>query len=609
VATITRVEPSGELGETLAQYSYGPHGDLIAHTDVLGHQREFAYTQHLLTRYTDFNGSAVNLDWDWPGKQVGSPAPADAKVVREDHDGHDELRFVYHRGHWYTKVIDADADGNATFHRYDYHNRIILVEHPDGSSERYQWDDNNQLVGIRNAQGLGQRFEYDSAGQLIAVTDALGNTTRTKYNAAGLPVKLTNAVGDTTLTDYDEQGRPTAVTDAAGRTTAYRWNGAGRLAALIDLKGNARKFIYDNHARLIEARDCSGHATRYSYDHRGYLLQRTDAEGHATAYRHDARGQLLGVRHPHGVTEAFNYDGEGNLLSHTDGAGQVTRYAYNANGQPISRSDAAGRHLRYGYDKQWRLIRLLNESGEVTRFSYAALVHLSAETGFDGCTIGYSYDAAGRLAATLEGTGETAIATTYERDPLGRLTQRKVTGPDGVRGAGEEYFYDNRGRLTTARNDDGAMVRLHYDDAGNLVAEEQSLGLDYGGARYLTVTRHEYDALGLRTRTTLPNTRSIDWLRYGSGHVHGVQLDGQPLLDFERDKLHRETGRSHRGTEQRRSYDPAGRLAQLTARPAGLGDAAIHWTTERSYQYNTAVLGRSSNVAIQPIRDVTVSLI
>ncbi|MEH0872586.1 hypothetical protein [Serratia liquefaciens] len=155
------------------------------------------------------------------------------------------------------------------------------------------------------------------------------------------------------------------------------------------------------------------------------------------------------------------------------------------------------------------------------------------------------------------------------RDPLGRLTERTVQGAkdSGVRKVAEHFHYDARERLETAETGK-SRVRLHYDEAGNLVAEEQRVGADFG-LDYLTVTRHEYDALGNRTRTVLPNTRTVDWLRYGSGHVHGVLLDGAPLVDFERDRLHRETCRTHAAFSQAREYDPMGRLARFTVKQMG----------------------------------------
>jgi RHS repeat-associated protein len=500
----------------------------------------------------------------------GVPAPADAKCCRTwlgdgGRDIREDTRFEYAREHWHTKV--TDADGNVTIHRYDYHNRIVLVEHPDGSSESFEWDDNHNLTGIRSAPGHMQRFEYDAQGRVTATTDALGNTTRTEYDAHGLPVKVSAANGDVTRTAYDESGRPVSVTDASGRTTAYRWSRNGRLLSLTDPKGGSHGFRYDNGGRLIEATDCSGYSTQYVYDERGYLSRRIDAEGQPTLYRCDARGQVVKVTHPDGTGEQFTWDGEGNLKRHCDGAGQVTEYSHNARGQLVYRKDAAGRSLSYRYDRLWRLAGLHNESGEETAFRYDALGQLVGQTGFDGSTVEYTWDEAGQLTGKREGD----IETRYVRDPLGRLTERRTQGPanSGVAGVSEHFHYDARGRLVTARTN-GSRVRLHYDDAGNLVAEERDVASD-DGLDYVTVTRHTYDALGNRTATVLPNTRQIDWLRYGSGHVHGVLLDGAPLLDFERDRLHRETRRSHAAFTQTREYDPMGRLARFVARPAAAG--------------------------------------
>ncbi|WP_080423856.1 RHS repeat-associated core domain-containing protein [Burkholderia ubonensis] len=584
VAAIYRAGVPGLAREALARYTYDAAGDLTSHVDMLGFRRTYAYQQHLLTRYTDFNGNAANLEWDWPGQRAGVPAPADAQCVRTwlgDDGQHmqDETHFEYHREHWYTKV--TDADGHATIHRYDYHNRIVLVEYADGSTDGFEWDAHHRLVGTQNALGHTQRFDYDAQGRLTAETDALGNTTRTEYNADGLPIQVTAPDGRVARTDYDPLGRPVMATDAAGRTTRYTWSGNGRLLSLTDPTGGVRRFRHDNAGRLVESTDCSGHATRYGYDERGHLSRVTDAEGHATRYRCDARGQVVSVTHPDDVEERFTWDGAGNLRTYRDGAGQVTEYAFNARRQPTWRQDAAGRQLTYAYDRQWRLTTLTNENQEQTRFRYDPLGQLIEQTDFDGSTTRYRWDEAGRLAGSTEGE----LETTYTRDPLGRLTRREIEGPDGRGRVAEHFYYDARGRLTTAQGT-SSKVRLHYDDADNLIAEEQTHCPDTGVA-YTAVTRHEYDALGNRIRTQLPNTRTIDWLRYGSGHVHGVLLDGQPLVDFERDKLHREITRRHRSFEQRREYDPAGRLQRMIVRRDAHAPPT-DWIAARQYRYDAA---------------------
>ncbi|MGS0897694.1 hypothetical protein ACVBGC_35200, partial [Burkholderia stagnalis] len=146
------------------------------------------------------------------------------------------------------------------------------------------------------------------------------------------------------------------------------------------------------------------------------------------------------------------------------------------------------------------------------------LGRLVEQTDFDGGTTRYAWDDAGRLI----GSRADDIETTYVRDPLGRLTRRATRGAGGRGQVTERFYYDARGRLTTAQGH-GSIVRLHYDAADNLIAEEQTVHPDSQSA-YTSVTRHEYDALGNRIRSQLPSTRTVDWLRYGSGHLHGVLL-------------------------------------------------------------------------------------
>nr|WP_278976966.1 hypothetical protein [Oligella urethralis] len=43
--------------------------------------------------------------------------------------------------------------------------------------------------------------------------------------------------------------------------------------------------------------------------------------------------------------------------------------------------------------------------------------------------------------------------------------------------------------------------------------------------------------------TLRPDGREVDYLRYGSGHLHGMLLDKERLIDVERDNNHREIAR------------------------------------------------------------------
>ncbi|HEB3532479.1 TPA: RHS repeat protein, partial [Burkholderia cenocepacia] len=152
----------------------------------------------------------------------------------------------------------------------------------------------------------------------------------------------------------------------------------------------------------------------------------------------------------------------------------------------------------------------------------------------------------------------------------------------------ERFAYDPSGRLIDAVNR-YSRVQFFFDPVGNLVREHHAY--DLFGDRRSYAWHHEYDELGNRRRTVRPDGHAVDWLMYGSGHVHGMLLDGEERVQFERDDLHRETVRVLSSkVGQRTHYDPAGRVLQQTIQrstsPAPLA--------ERRYRYDA--VGRLSRI-------------
>ena len=118
---------------------------------------------------------------------------------------------------------------------------------------------------------------------------------------------------------------------------------------------------------------------------------------------------------------------------------------------------------------------------------------------------------------------------------------------------------------------------------------------------YLPVTetvRYHYDFNGNRTATVLPDGRQINYLYYGSGHLHQISLDDEVIADIERDQLHREIYRTQGKLASRYELDPLGRLKRQIATlndlteggkgkgktkvAAGYGQTAV----KRSYGYD-----------------------
>ena len=263
------------------------------------------------------------------------------------------------------------------------------------------------------------------------------------------------------------------------------------------------------------------------------------------------------------------------MVEHNQPDGLVSRYEYDrydTDGKVLKSSNNLGEEWTFDYDKARRLTVLTNENGETYRLDYDPTDNLIQETGWDGKITAYGYDAAGQLVqqteygqsnheGRLKERPETWHIHRFKRNILGQLIEkqsRKVSGRNGQskdEGISRTRFdYDPiTGNLTKARNRHSS-VELAYDELDRLIGETtvhngQSATVGY-----------RYDPLGNRIRTILPDGRHIDYLYYGSGHLHQISLDGEVITDIERDKLHREIQRTQGSISSLYDYDPMGRL-------------------------------------------------
>ncbi|EHN7268320.1 RHS repeat protein, partial [Escherichia coli] len=102
------------------------------------------------------------------------------------------------------------------------------------------------------------------------------------------------------------------------------------------------------------------------------------------------------------------------------------------------------------------------------------------------------------------------------------------------------YGYDEKGRLT------GERQTVHHPETEALLWQHE--------------TRHAYNAQGLANRCIPDSLPAVEWLTYGSGWLSGMKLGDTPLVEYTRDRLHRETLRSFGRYELSTAYTPAGQL-------------------------------------------------
>ncbi|EGT0664587.1 RHS repeat protein, partial [Citrobacter werkmanii] len=110
---------------------------------------------------------------------------------------------------------------------------------------------------------------------------------------------------------------------------------------------------------------------------------------------------------------------------------------------------------------------------------------------------------------------------------------------------------------------DGHRVAVHYgyDEEGRMVSEKQTVHAPQTNTLlWEHETQHGYSDAGLAHRMTSDKLPAVEWLTYGSGYLAGMKLGDTPLIDFTRDRLHRETLRSFGTYERASAYNAGGQL-------------------------------------------------
>ncbi|MDK9604631.1 RHS element protein, partial [Lelliottia sp. V104_15] len=164
------------------------------------------------------------------------------------------------------------------------------------------------------------------------------------------------------------------------------------------------------------------------------------------------------------------------------------------------------------------------------------------------------YNASGQLVHSED----ESLTTVWQYDDAGRLLSRAVNGEPA-----EKWQYDARGWLTGISHlSEGHRVTVSYDYSpeGRLTAERQTVHCpETDTLLWQHVTRHDYRS-GMPSRLTPDQLPPVEWLTYGSGYLAGMKLGDTPLIEYTRDRLHRETQRRFGGYELATMYTPGGQL-------------------------------------------------
>ena len=540
-----------------------------------------------LARYTYTAGGELLAVYDRSGTQVRGftyDVQHAGRMVAHHYAGRPESRYRYDD----TGRVTEQVNPEGLDYRFEYgQDRVTITDSLNRREVLYTEGEGGlkRVVKKEHADGSITRSEYDEAGRLKAQTDAAGR--RTEYRLHMASGKLTSVVlpdGRTVRYGYNNQLQLTSVTYPDGLRSSRKYDRQGRLAEETSRNGNITRWFYDSsrsglpcavedgigvrrritrnrYGQLQAFTDCSGYTTRYEYDRYGQQIAVHREEGISTYSSYNPRGQLVSQKDAQGREIRYEYSAAGDLTATISPDGKRSTIAYDKRGRPVSVTEG-GLTRSMGYDAAGRITVLTNENGSQSTFRYDPVDRLTEQRGFDGRTQRYHYDLTGKLTQSED----EGLITLWHYDASDRITHRTVNGDPA-----EQWQYDEHGWLTTlSHTSEGHRVSVHYgyDDKGRLTSERQTVeNPETEELLWQHETEHAYNEQGLANRVTPDSLPPVEWLTYGSGYLAGMKLGGTPLVEYTRDRLHRETVRSfgsragsNAAYELTSTYTPAGQL-------------------------------------------------
>ncbi|MBI4517047.1 MAG: hypothetical protein HY699_14665 [Deltaproteobacteria bacterium] len=376
-------------------------------------------------------------------------------------------------------------------------------------------------VRVSTATRLAEKqFDYDSHGNVTAIrewldtTDTFITTATLAYDpsvdagaaAAGQPTRITDARGNITTVEYDAHYGifPSTITNALGQpvTLAYdlEW---GKLHSRADANGDTTSITYDDFGRqLAVTRPLDTSPWRmfeYTFGGAGvpsrvatFVREPTATGGYRqTNAFFDSLGRALENKRDEVVegsstvvvSDAVSFDAAGRVASRAAAfAGTLAVDVYES-----APGDAG--FVSLAYDALDRVIRTTNSDGTYRSANYdTAGQTVTYDENYNACTstctgrqsveerdaLGRiiqvrSYEARTNLAPTLKAR----TATTYDAlDRVTGTTSYTNAADSGSNATTVTFSYDSLGRRTQLTDPDSGTWTYRYDDAGNLLFQD-----------------------------------------------------------------------------------------------------------------------------------------
>jgi RHS repeat-associated protein len=389
----------------------------------------------------------------------------------------------------------------------------------------------------RDAEGISTHYVYDELKQVYAM-ERLGVTHYSRYDVAGNLTETRGCVAGkpdiVTTSTYDDAGRLIRTVDARGAVTLrqYRTNALGERVVttiLPDGSTQVETSYLDGQLKSVTGTAVRAQFYDYGADEQGVYSVVYEGEDNSAAQWTRTYADRLGrawlTLHSDGHRVETRYDRAGRMVSITDG---LTTHltAYNAKGEAFRSAvdmDGNAEVDLAGDDRVSETIsRIESFQGKSARKNehrvYAASGTVASSLAEEHWR---SLDGATAWSVAF---GRTNRVDTV-RSPAHAARKETVTAPEGTRSVSwftngllkraerqavggqvmnaESYGHDAYGRVTNqvaiGPNGEEIWTAFHYDDGGNVTGQTVTAG------GLLQAIRHDYDVMGRRIRTVLPD--------------------------------------------------------------------------------------------------------
>lgn len=483
------------------------------------------------------------------------------RVIRQTNEGGLDYTFTYKDD----QTVVTDSMGRQNIYYFAGEKglkRLVKHQRPDGSIIENCYDKSGRLIAVTNPAGQVTELDLDIVtGNLLAITTPDGKTSRYSYNTRGQIQETINFAGVRIKTQYDLLGRVTSYSDENGgiNNIYYADDQSDLIASIEDAAGAKKSLQWTAYGLLEKYTDCSGKEIHYLYNRDGKVLHINMEEGLSNTYDYDERGRLISETNTANEFSSYEYNDAGDIVKMNQTDGSVISLYYDDWGNLISRKHGKTSQQFY-YDEAGRMNTVVNENGVMTLFVYDAMDRLIKETGFDGRTKSYSYDALSQVKMIQDGR----LISRYRYNLSNNLVEVETLESDEVVDK-QTWFYNQYNQVKEVTSQSRAYnitVCFERDKFGRIVKETQRIRDKIGQQVWQHQIKHAYQIQGLRTETIPDGLSSLKWLTYGSGHLLGLSYDGNELIEFERDNLHREKILRFGQSQKQHLYDSAGRLIQ-----------------------------------------------